>query len=150
MAGYSLLGSYSTVQVLSPTLVNDVVYCTIQTSPSNVIASVPVSTAAFSNNAAAQELTALADNIETLMGRGHVTGGQGVQTLDQNGLLVDNVAFIVEYVPASGSPTSITAEALVPVNMLTVDDPQIDQVLLNEAEAIIDGVYANLQSAAGQ
>lgn len=148
MASYSLLASYSTVQVLSPQIVNDVVYCTIQTSPSNVVASIPVSAKAFSDNQAVSELTALADNIETLMGRGNVTGASGVQTLDASGLLQDQVSFVVEYVPAGSSSTSITAEALVPVNLLSVDDPTIDRVLLDEAEAIISGVYANLQSAA--
>jgi len=149
MASYSLLSSQSTVQVLSPTVVNDVVYCTIQTTGSSVIASVPVSAAAFANNSAISELTAFANNIETLIGRGNVDGATGVQTLDANGLIQDQVSFTVVYVPAGSSSTSITAEALVPVNLLTVDDPAIDQVLLDQAEAIIDGVYGNLQSAAG-
>lgn len=149
MAGYSLLSSLSTVQVLAPTIVNDVVYCTIQTSPTGVIASIPVSTAAFNSNQAAPELTALANNIETLVGRGNVIGGTGVQTIDTGGLLVDQVSFTVQYVPPGAPSSNITAEALVPVNLLSVDDPEIDTTLLAEAEAIIDGVYNNLKSAAG-
>lgn len=148
MAAYSLLGSYSTVQVLGPTLVNDVVYCTISTSPSGVIASMPVSTIAFSSNGAAQELTALADNIENLMSNTHVIGGQGSQTLDANGLLQDQVTFTVQYVAAGSSSGAVTATADVPVGLLSVDDSAIEPTLLAEAQAIIDGVYANLKSAA--
>ena len=149
MAAYSLLASESTVQVLSPTIVQDVVYCTIQTKPSGVIASMPVSATAFNANQAAEELGALANNIETLMARGHIIGGAGVQTIDANGLLQDHVAFVVQYVPPGGTSTSITAEALVPVGLLSIDDPAIERTLLAEAEAIIDGVYASLQNAAG-
>ena len=148
MPAYTLLASTSTVQVISSTIVNNVVYCTIETSPSNVIASIPVSQASFNNNQSAQELTALADNIETLIGRGHITGGQGVQTLDSNGLLVDQISFTVEYIPSGATSSNITAEALVPVNLLSIDDPAIDRVLLDEAETIITKVYNNLANAA--
>lgn len=148
MAAYSLLASISTVQVLSPTLVNDVVYCTIQTSPSNVIASMPVSETAFNNNGAAEELTAFADGIETIIGRGDVIAGAGAQTIDPNGLLQDQVAFTVAYVPPGSSGTSITAEALVPVGLLSQSDPEIANVVLAEAEAIVSKTYGNLKSAA--
>lgn len=149
MASYSLLASVSTVQVLSPTIVNDIFYCTVQTSPSNVIASIPVSAAAFNSNGAAQELTGFADNIETLIGRGDVIAGTGVQTLDANGLLQDQVSFTVQYVPPGTGTSNITAEALVPVGLLSQTDPAIDVTVLAEAEAIITQVYDSLKSAAG-
>lgn len=148
MASYTLLASESTVQVLSPTIVNDVVYCTIQTSPSNVIASIPVSQPAFDNNKAAQELTAFADNIETLIGRGHIIAGAGSQTIDASGLLQDQVSFTVQYVPKGATTSNITAQADIPVGMLSQSDPAIDQVLLAEAEAMITKVYDSLASAA--
>jgi hypothetical protein len=135
--------------VLSPQVVNDVVYCTIQTSPTGIVASLPVSAVSFKNNASAEELGAFANNIETLVGRGNVIGGTGVQTIDGNGLLKDQVSFTVQYVPAGSGITSITADALVPANLLSVDDPEIDTTLLNEAEAIITKVYNNLKNAAG-
>ncbi len=149
MASYSLLASQSTVQVLSATVINDVVYCTIQTSPTGVIASIAVSETAFNNNAAAEELGALANGIETIIGRGNVTGGTGVQTIDGSGLLQDQIAFTVQYVPPGTTSTSITADALVPVGLLSIDDPEIENTLLNEAEAIVNGVYNNLKNAAG-
>jgi hypothetical protein len=148
VASYSLLSSVSTVQVISTTVVQDVVYCTIQTIPTGIIANIPVSAIAFSENAAGPELTAFADNIETIVGRGHVIAGTGVQTIDASGLLQDQVSFTVQYVPPNTTGTSITAEALVPVGLLSVDDPAIDRAALAQAEAIVTGVYDNLQSAA--
>lgn len=149
MASYSLKSSYSTVQVLSPTLTEDVVYCTIQTIPSNVLAAMPVSQTAFSNNGAAEELTALADNIEQIMKSPNVNAASGGQTIDASGLLADNVVFVVNYQPPGSSSTAITAEADVPVNLLNQTDPQVNEVVFPQAEAIVNGVYANLKSAAG-
>jgi hypothetical protein len=137
------------VQVLSPSLVNDVVYCTIQTAPSGVIASMPVQASVFNAGGAGPELTAFADGIETMFGRGHVIGAAGAQTIDPSGLLQDQVAFTVQYVPAGSASTSITAEALVPVGYLNQSDPVILEAALNNAEAIITAVYDNLQAAAG-
>ena len=149
MANYSLLASESTVQVLSPTIVNDVVYCTIQTDPTGIIASIPVQASVFNKGQAGPELAALANGIETIVGRGHVVGGSGVQTIDASGLLQDQVSFTVEYVPPGNGSTSITAEALVPVGYLNQTDTVIEEAALNNAEAIIDKTYKNLQNAAG-
>lgn len=148
MASYSLLASNSTVQVLSPTIVNDAVFCTIQTRPSGIIASMTVSQAAFDAGEAGPELTAFADGIEAIVGRGHIVGGSGTQTIDPSGLLADQVAFVVEYVPPGTANTSITADALVPVGLLSQSDPAIAEVVLGEAEAIIAKVYNNLKNAA--
>ncbi len=149
MASYTLLSSYSTVQVLSATVVNDVVYCTIQTDTHSVIASMPVSQVAFNNNGAAEELTALADGIETMFGRVDILSAVGVQTIDASGLLQDQVSFTVVWYPQGGQPGNVTADALVPVGLLSQSDPAIADTTLNEAEAIIMGVYNNLKSAAG-
>ena len=150
MAVYSLIASYQTVQVLTPTLTNDVVYCTIQTIPSGVIASVPVQKSTFDGGFAGPLLTDYANNIELMMRQPGVIAGRGEQTLDANGLIADNVTFTVEYVPASPPGTSITAEAVVPTGLLSEGgDPAIERVLLAQAEAIIAAVYANLQKTAG-
>jgi hypothetical protein len=149
VATYSLLASDSTRQVLSPTVVNDVEYCTIQTAPSGVIAGIPVQQDVFNSNEAGPELTNFADAIEQVMALPHVVAGVGVQSIDQNGLLQDQVSFTVQYVPTGSSGTSITADALVPVPMLNFTDAAIGQAALADVEAIISGVYANLQNAAG-
>lgn len=148
MASYTLLASYTTVQVLAPTLVSDVVYCTIQTSPSSVIASMPLDAITFNAGDSATLLGYFADNIETIMSQGKAIAGQGVQTIDANGLLQDQVSFTVQYVKAGSSATSVTAEALVPVGLLGGGGDSFSSTLLAEAEAIITAVYDNLQSAA--
>jgi hypothetical protein len=148
MAGYALLSAESTVQVLAPTVSNPVVYCTIQTQPSGVIASKPVQESTFDAQQANVDLGIFADSIEQIMAYPHVISGTGQQGIDTNGLLTDNVAFTVEYVPAGSTPTSITAEAVVPIGKLDFEDALIGQTLLGQVEAIIDKTYANLQAAA--
>ncbi len=150
MAGYGLLASESTVQVLSPTVVNDVVYCTIVTSPSGVIASLAVSAASFANNQSFEVLNDYANNIETMMNQPGVIAGVGGQTLENNGLLADNVIFTVQYVKPGTANTAVTADAVVPSGLLSEGgDPTFERVVIQEAEAIIAGVYANLKNAAG-
>lgn len=148
MANYTLIASASTVQVLSPTVTNPVVYCTIQTHPSNVIASIPVQQSVFDANEAGVELGNFAGAIEQLMTNTHVSSGTGSQQIDDNGLLADFVTFTVFYVPPGGSGASVTAEASVPVGLLNFTDAEIGRVVEGEAEAIINGVYGNLKSAA--
>jgi hypothetical protein len=149
VASYSLKGSYSTVQVLSPTLVNPVVYCTIQTIPSGVIASVPVQQAEFDNDTTGPQLTNFANAIEEVMNNPAVVAGVGEQTIDPSGLLADNVVFTIQY-PAGGTGgNSVTAEAVVPVGYLDFSDAEIGQASLGNVDAILNQVYGSLRSAAG-
>lgn len=149
MAGYELIASTSTVQVLSPTLVNPVVYCTIQTQPSGVIASIPVQQTVFDASAAGVELQNFADAIEQTMNLGYVIAGVGSQQLDQSGLIEDFVTFTVQYTSATTPPSGVTAEANVPVGMLNFTDALIGQVSWENVQGIVGGVYDNLQNAAG-
>ena len=149
MASYSLLGSESVVQVLSPTVTNPVVYCTIQTHPSNVIASIPVQEAVFNTGAMGPELSNFADAIEQIMAEDIVIAGTGQQTFDPGGLTQDNVAFTVEYTPPGASSTSITADTLVPVASLNFSDAEIGLTLLEEVRAQINVVWTNLKNSAG-
>jgi hypothetical protein len=149
MSSYALEGSYSTVQVLSPTLVQNVVYCTISTSPSGVIASMPVLETTFENNAAGAELTNFANAIEQIMQNTAVIAAVGSQTIDPTGLLTDNVVFTLEYSDPTTGPTGATAEAIVPVTLLNFSDAEIGTTLLGDVDDILNGVYGNLRSAAG-
>lgn len=149
MAGYSLRGSYSTVQVLSPTLVNAVVYCTISTAPSGVIASMPIQEDVFNNGGGGPELRAFADAIEQVMADTRVVAGVGEQMIDQSGLLADNVIFTVQYVSPTTAPSGVTAEAIVPVASLNFEDAEIGRVLHGSVDEIITGVYNALASTAG-
>jgi len=148
MAGYSIQGSYSTVQVLTPSLVNPIVYCTISTTPSGVIASIPVQQDVFSSGGAGPELQSFADAIEQIMARADVVAGIGSQQLDHNGLLADFVTFTVQYVGPNTASSGVTAEADVPVGMLNFTDGLIGTTLLGEVEAIIAKAYNGLKDAA--
>lgn len=150
MAGYVLIASETTVQQLAPTVSLDVVYCTIQTSPSSVIASLPVPLAEFNAGTAGPVLSSYANDIEELRNYQNVIAAQGGQTIDVTGYIADHVKFYVQYVPAGGPAAAITAEAVVPSTLLSEGgDPAIESVLLAEAKKIIDGVYQNLVSTAG-
>lgn len=149
MAGYALKGSYQTVQVLSPSLVNDVVYCTIQTSPSGVIASIPVQEDVFDQGAAGVELSNFADAIEQTMRLDYVVAGVGSQQIEPSGLLADYVTFTVQYPSPPTNGTSVTAEASVPVGMLNFTDALIGETLWEDVQQITRDVYDNLQNAAG-
>lgn len=114
MAGYILVATESTVQVLAPTVVHDVVYCTIQTTPSGVVASYPVRAVDFQGGYSVQVLTDFATGIEYVMSQDHVVSGIGSQQIDDNGLLVDSVLFTVEYVDPAHPENHLTLEAPVP------------------------------------
>jgi hypothetical protein len=148
MASYALLASESTVQVLSPTLTNDVVYCTILTQPSGVIASMPVPKIAFDSSSARPELTAFANAIEQIMARPEVVAATGEQTIDHNGLLADNVTFTVQYTPPGTTPTSITADVVIRVAELNFEDELIGRTLLEDVLAKIQATYAQLEASA--
>ena len=146
---YSLVGSYSTVQVLSPTLINDVVYCTIQTQPSGAIVSMPVQQAAFDAGASGVELTNFAQAVEYVMTDPRVIAGVGSQTIGDTGLLADYVVFTVQYTDPVHAPNGATALASVGVGLLDFSDATIGNTLRADVIRIIDGVYANLKAAAG-
>ena len=150
MAAYILLASETTVQVLSPTVVTDVLYCTIQTQPSNAVVSItiPYGTDPFTNTSGRLQL--LNNAVEEVLALDHVTAAVGSQTLDANGLLVDNVTFTVEYFPPANQGTSITADAVVPVSVLVANQSGPSyQADISGAEAIIDPVYDGLVSISG-
>jgi hypothetical protein len=149
MAGYALIASESTRQVLSATVANDVEYCTIQTSPSGVIANIPVEKQIFDDLQAGVELANFADAIEQVMTSANISSATGIQSIDASGLLQDQVAFTVFYQPPGVSGTSVTAEALVPVGYLNFTDAQIGEASLANVDKIINDAYASLKAAAG-
>lgn len=148
MANYNLLASEATVQVLSPTVVRDVIYATIETIPSGVIASTPVDTLLFFQETVSSRLASFAQAIESIMVMPGVIGATGTQSLDPTGLIQDEVTFICEYVPAGGSGTAITAEAVVPVSDLQEARATTSGGGIAQAEAIVNGVLASLQAMA--
>ena len=148
MATYSIQGSYSTVQVITPTLTQPIQYTTIQTQPSGVIASIALDKAVFDAGTSGPLLTAFTDAIEQIMARTEVIAGIGTQQLDPNGLLTDYVTFTVQYVGPNTAASGVTAEADVPVGMLNFTDGAIGSLLLQEVDAIIAAAYNSLKAAA--
>lgn len=148
MASYSIQGSYATVQVITPTLVQPIQYTTIQTQPSGVIASIALDQADFKAGTSTPLLVAFADAIEQIMARSEVIAGIGTQQLDPNGLLADYVTFTVQYTGTGAAASGVTAEADVPVGMLNFTDGAIGALLLQEVDAIIAQAYDALAAAA--
>lgn len=148
-AAYTLIASSSTVQVISPTVVNDVLYCTIETNVSHVIASYPIPQGTFESVNSAEALTFFARGIEEIMALDYVIAGTGSQTLDANGLLVDNVVFTVQYVQPGTTGTTVTAEAVCPVATLTGSSVSPGKPDVSAAKAIVDATLADLQKLAG-
>jgi hypothetical protein len=128
-------------------VVNDVVYCTIQTEPSGVIASMPVQQTVFDAGQAGVELGNFADAIEQIMVNAHVNAATGSQTIDESGLLQDFVTFVVDFEPPGTTGTSVTADADVPVTMLNFTDAEIGRASLDNVNAILNQVYGNLRIA---
>lgn len=148
-AGYELVSSYSTVQVLSPTSSRDIVYCTIRTTPSGVIASMPVPAKAFDTGNAGPTLASFAQAIENVMADPRVIAGRGSQSLDRNGLLVDDVVFTVTLPDADDGSDEVTAQAVIPVSQLNFADAKTGTVRRAGVQTGIDAVAANLQALAG-
>ena len=144
MASYTLTYSTSTTQVLSSTGSQEAVVATISTIPSGVPATIAVSRVSFDKNQASETLTALANNIETIIGQGKAVGGADTSDLDANGLTEYFVTFTVGYNPPGAPPGQVTVDVDVPVNLLSIDDPEINATLLAEAEAMIDKAYNSL------
>ena len=149
MATYSLVGSYSTVQVITPTLTQPIVYTTIQTQPSGVIAAIALAKADFDAGTSAPLIQGFADAIEVIMARPEVIAGIGTQQLDPNGLLDDYVTFTVQYVGPNTAPSGVTAEADVPVGLISTVETFGGHTNLPEAIAMITAVYDALKAAAG-
>ncbi len=149
MASYILVGSASIVQVLSPTVTEDSVACTIQTQPTGIIATLAVSQDAFNEGGASEELTAFADNIEAIIEQGKATGGTGTSSLDVSGLQAYFVTFTVSYNPPGAPTGTVTVDVDVPVGLLSESDPVIGQTLFAQAVALIDTAWSNLVALSG-
>lgn len=104
--GYTVMGSFATVQVISPTQVVDVLRITFRTDPSGVVAfaNVPYKNlvgfqVADADQAASVFIAPLADGIERAIGTGRVAGATGTEDIDASGLLIDYIDLTVQYDP---------------------------------------------------
>lgn len=118
---YLLLDSVEAVQVYSPTLVADVLVCTIQSFPSGSVLLRTIPQTSFNDDQGQGLLSSLSSAVENVISEGSAIAANGLQVVDDNGLLADVVRFTVGYTPPNGTPGEITATVDVPVNVLTAD-----------------------------
>ena len=148
MAAYVLKYSTDSVQVITPQITEAIVYCTIQTIPSQVIASYPVMKDEFTQGASGPILSAFADAIEEAMSHQYIIYGVGAQKTDDNGLIQDYVVFTVQYPNTATTRTGVNAEAWVPVQLLNYGDAAIGAAAEAQVHDIINQTYAALAAAA--
>lgn len=134
MADYTVLATNRTVDVRSPTLVEDVMEVHAITSPSGVtfVRLIPYKT--FAAKGAGPSIAPIAEHIEAIMAaRSHVVSGAAVQGVDQSGLLTNSVEFVVEYDSADDNvPGPFSDTVTIPVQALydqTTFDNYFDAVV---------------------
>ena len=148
-SNYQLVSSQSSIQVLSPTVVQDVVVVTIQTIPHRVTASIWLTQREWDDGLAPATLEGFATNIETIMDSPKVVGASGGQSLDASGLLASEIVFTVGFqTPGSPFPPA-TIDVSVPATQLRPEDVAGHEPGVDAALSEIDHAYQQLAAAAG-
>ena len=145
---YDLLTSQSSIQVLTPTLVDEVVVATIQTKPSKVIMDYWIDKAAWDNGNGPALLEAVASGVEHIMASEPVSSAVGATELDDNGLLAEFVTFTVAYQVPGSNIGPATVDVNVPVGDFGQDFFAGQNFGLEDASAIIQAEYAKLKALA--
>ena len=118
---YRLESSYDTVQVFSPTLATEAIYCTIMTAPSGSIVQRTIPKSEFNADQGAGLLESLTAAVEDALAGGLATAAFGTQGVDAAGLIYDAVAFTVTYDPPSPRARPLTTQVEIPMDVLTAD-----------------------------
>lgn len=148
-ASYDLVTTQSSIQVISPTVVLDVVVATIKTKPHGVFLDYWIAKDAWDAGVAPTLLTAVADGVEHIMDTLPVSAAYGSTVLDPSGLLAELVTFTVAYqTPGSTFPPA-TVDVEVPVSDFGQDTLGGVNAGLDDVTAKIKDAYAKLQAAAG-
>lgn len=150
MAGnYQLVTSQSSTQVLSPTVVQEMVVATIQTQPHRVIADYWLTRQQWEDGEAAQLLTTFAANIERIMSDPHVLRASSGRSLDASGLLASELTVTVGYAtPGSAFPPA-TVDVTIPASDLRPTGNGPGGSGVDQALTTIDAAYQQLAAAAG-
>lgn len=147
---YKLLASNETVQVFSPSLVQDALICTIASSPSASILLRTITQQEFTTDNGAALLTSLSDAVESILGEGIAVAAAGTQLVDPaSGLLYDAVVFTVAYPQGSGAQATITGTVEVPMTTLTADTQFGSFLTGGSAQQMILDTYNHLAALAG-
>lgn len=145
---YDLLATNSTIQVLSPTLIEPIVDCVLSTKPTGIVFDYWVDKAVWDAGDAAPLLEQVAGNVEHLIASTPAIGGFGVQHLSDSGLLSQAVVFTVAATAPGGLPNSLTVEVEVPIGDLDQETFAGQNFGLAAAEALIQDAYNKLTAAA--
>lgn len=147
-ANYDLYPTSSTVQVLSPTLVQPVVDCPIKTKPSGVFFDYWIDATTFDAGEGPAILSAVCADVEHIMASQPVIAGVGSQQLDPNGLLSQWITFTVAYqVPGVAAGPS-TVDVDVPVTDFGQGAIAGSNFGLDAAIARIQTAYTRLEALA--
>lgn len=148
-SNYQLVTSQSSTQVLSPTVVQEMVVATIQTQPHRVIADYWLTRQQWEDGEAAAILTAFAANIERVMSDPHVLRASSGRSLDASGLVASELTVTVGYsTPGSGFPPA-TVDVTIPASDLRPSDSGPGGSGVDAALGVIDAAYQQLAAAAG-
>ena len=145
---YQLLTTASSVQVLSPTLVQPIVDATLRTTPSGVVMDYWIDEATWNAGDGPVLLEAVAGGVEHIMASQPVIAGVGSQQLDANGLLAQYVTFTVAYQVPGSNVGPATLDVDVPVGDFGQDAIAGENFGLADAEAKIQAGYQQLVALA--
>lgn len=146
--GYLLVSSQSTIQVLSPTVVQDVVIASIQTQPSGVFADLWFPKDIWDGGTAATTLNDYAANIEKVRQMPQVVGATSGQSLDDSGLLQSEITFVVGYAPPDSIYPPATVDVVVPASELNPLFRFSGEPGVTKAQTAIMAAYQNLVNVA--
>ena len=145
-----LKDSRPTVQVYSPTLAEEALICTFESTPSGSYLIRTVSQADFTADKGQALLSSLSSAVESILGEGIATSAVGTQGVDDSGLIFDAVTFTVEYVPTVSTPGRILGDVQIPVNVLTLDTQFTSGTGVVSAPELILNEYNRLKALAGE
>jgi hypothetical protein len=146
---YRLVNSYDTVQVLSPTLAVEAIYCTILSMPSGSIVQRAVPKTEFESDQGVGILESLSTAVEDMIAGGLATAASGTQGVDDSGLLYDAVTFTVQYTPPGVIAGTLTTTVDVPVDVLTADTSFGSFLTGGSAQERVRAAYDSLVKLAG-
>jgi hypothetical protein len=150
-AAFTTLSAYKTVQVLSPTVVQDVEYVTAQSIPNGLGFAYAVDYESWQSGEGMGGLILLAQALEAIFEQGQISGSEPLQDIDANGLLSDFVSITVSYDQSAVGLPALTEVVDVPISAFIAQNPGIGGVVIPGVELPNDYVtaaYARLQTLA--
>lgn len=145
---YVVVAQDPDVQVLGPRNVLDVQRVTIRTRPHGALLEYPIPKILWPDAGGAIILESLASGVENMLAQGFATAATYVNDVDETGLLVDYVEFVVQLRDAAGRLLPQTTTARVPAEWFIAGDDPFAFGLIGDAVAVLEQAYADLQRTA--